>query len=323
MKKLLSGIVLLGIIGVGAFSVYVQSQRLKRPRATPPHQETASPQEAFGHEDAKVVITAFVPFQAPPYHPPLQILRTLVQKDPARLRVELYDLAQRSNQRAMQDRGLTDATILINGQAKFTRPEASARRKVSFIGPPDGDSSKYRSEDLVAALDEALRQAYGTGLSEEQRATLKQIASAPQRASASSATGEEEPAKKAARSEPRPKATPGGKSKVNVEVFLFPPDSPAAFFFTPARQVVEEMARQHPDRLTVTYHDRSDPAVEDLLAQRGCPEACVLINGKVSHVLKQGSQEKTVRLEKAKGQPAILFDPADLKAVLQQYLRGS
>lgn len=304
MKKILVVFLLIVIIAVAGTAVLLQARRLRpaqRPVASPA-QQVATP-ETFGGQEAKVVVTAFIPAQAEPSQRLLRSLRALVQEESQRVRVELYNPGQTAVQAEMQRRGLRDATVLVNDRSEWRWTEKGRERQVKLVGVP---GTAYQPADVIQAIDRELGRAYGRGLSPARRGALLQMAQG----------SPETP------SEAKPPPSKPG-TKLKVEVFLPPSESPAYHFLKPTLQVVEKWQQRYPRHLQVVYYHRADEAMQKSLQERGLEDVCVLINGRSTHVLKKDGQEKEVVLGKAHGQPTLTYQAEDLEALLEQYLQGT
>jgi|YNPNPStandDraft_1061719.scaffolds.fasta_scaffold19856_5 hypothetical protein len=303
MKKPLVVFLLVAIIGVAVAAVFRQARRLqpvRRPIPVPT--QTAAVPETFGGENAKVVVTAFIPPQAEPSQRLIRALRSLVQQEGQRVRVEIFNPGQTAVQGEMQRRGLRDSTVLVNDRSEWRWTEKGRERQVKLVGAL---GTAYPPSDVIQAIDQELVRAYGHGLSPAQRGTLLQMAQGPR----------ETPAGAQA---PPPK--PGAKLK--VEVFLPPSESPAYHFLKPTLEVIEKWQKRYPRHIQVIFYHRADEATQRSLQQRGLEDVCVLINGRSTHVLKRDGQEKQVVLGKAHGQPSLTYQAEDLEALLRQYLQG-
>lgn len=302
MKKFLVVFLLLAIIVGAAIVVGVQVQRFQRPPRPVPSlfAQTVTP-ETFGGQEAKVVVTAFIPPQAEPAQRLIMALRSLVREEGQRVRVEIYNPGQTAVQTEMRKRGLNDPTVLVNDRTEWRWRENGREKQVKLVGVP---GTAFQPSDVIHAIDQELARTYGRGLSPAQRGALLKMARGHQEAPSKAEVGGS-----------------GPTGKLKVEVFLPPPESPAYHFLKPTLQIVEKWQKRYPQHIQVTYYHRSDEATQKSLEARGLADVCVLLNGRSEHVLQRNGGEKKVVLGKAHGQPTLTYQAEDLEALFQQYLQ--
>jgi hypothetical protein len=108
-----------------------------------------------------------------------------------------------------------------------------------------------------------------------------------------------------------------------VEVLAYLPPLERKTAFAPTVQKLEELAKKYPKRLQVKiYYVGSEEAAKDGIDVK-MVRPSVRVNGRTTHRLKRGGQEKVIAFQNVRQAPVPQYTVDDLEAVILGYLGES
>jgi hypothetical protein len=130
---------------------------------------------------------------------------------------------------------------------------------------------------------------------------------------------------------PTPPPPPAPKAKVYdpstltlpIQVVTIFPERSGEQYFGKTIQVLNKLAKEFPGKIEVKNYGPSERIADDMLREAGLSRpGCVLINGYVTHRLKQNGKTKEVTFNwGGMLNPVLNYQESDLEAVLRQYLK--
>lgn len=295
------------VIAVLASSIYMhrfeqtlQSARsAKQQTQQPVMQVSMPPQYAVGPRDAKVRVEAFLPFDVDCHMVNIGLLIEVAKAESKRIRLELYNMHSPEGSKAMERYNLHCASILVNGENVSSGPQADV------VG-------------LIGKIDEALKKAYGSGMSSEVAKQLKEKWSKVATHEAAKFVKQIfEPGIEEAEHEAIPVAKPS--EKVEVVFYMPPKDTPGATNFPEAIERVERLKKKYGDRLLVRIVDMLSDEATEARKEGRIRGPCVLVNGSYRHLVKVGDKSKVLRLD-AEPLAGRFIDPESVEIVVRAYL---
>ncbi len=114
----------------------------------------------LGSPKARILVKMFAPFGPECHTKTADLLKELAEREPERVRVQLFHMRGTSGQQELRRERLSCATVLVNNRYEFTLVEPDGERKVVLSHRPNEPSSSYRSEDVIAVVEQELKRLY-------------------------------------------------------------------------------------------------------------------------------------------------------------------
>ncbi len=114
----------------------------------------------LGSSKARILVKMFAPFGPECHTKTADLLRELAEREPERVRVQLFHMRGPVGQQELRRERLSCATVLVNNRYEFTLIEPDGERKVVLSHKPNEPSSSYCSEDVVAVVEQELKRLY-------------------------------------------------------------------------------------------------------------------------------------------------------------------
>jgi len=284
--------------------MYRREQELKNMPPKPPITTQASTAQTLipnpyikGPKDAKVLIKAFLPFEVDCHMINIGFLIDVANAEQKRIRLELYNMHSPEGSREMEKHHAHCATILVNGR------EASEGPMSNVIG-------------MIQLLDEELKKAYGSGLSQSTIKHLQERWTKVTTKDAANLVVEMLGKKKEMTSGV---AVAKRAEKVEVVFFMPPKDTPAIKNFPEAVERVRKLQEQHTNKLSMRIVGMMSDEAKKALNEGRIEGPCVLVNGSQKHLVKVGKESKVISLDvdPLKGK---FINPDDVETVVKAYL---
>lgn len=113
-----------------------------------------------GSSKARILVKMFAPFGPECHAKTVGLLKELAEREPERVRVQLFHMRRPVGQQELRRERLNCATVLVNNRYKFTLVEPDGEREVVLSHRPNEPSSTYRSEDVIAVVEQELKRLY-------------------------------------------------------------------------------------------------------------------------------------------------------------------
>ena len=265
---------------------------------------------AMGNTEGKVKVEAIIPSARDCHVTTVAMLNALVKEEPERTRVEISDMFIPLGKEAMKKRGVECAAIFVNGKSQFTVERDGQPQTVRFEKNPNTEESSYHTVDIVAAVDQELIQAYGTGLTPEARETLLQAQPGG--------------AGKAASADPQEVFAALGPPKQPLAIETVYPLPPLGMgkFFVPTQKWLKALVETYPDQVTLEEYYIPSPEAQDRMFKWDSPPGAIAINGITRHTISEGGKSRTVELFLDNQNMRLTYDLDDLQAVLTHYIQA-
>jgi hypothetical protein len=114
----------------------------------------------MGAPKARILVKMFAPLQTECHMKTADLLKSLAEREPDRVRVQIFDMATPAGREEMQKEGLTCATVLINNRYIFTIQTPTGPRKVALHHRPNDPRATYNSEDVITVVEQELKRLY-------------------------------------------------------------------------------------------------------------------------------------------------------------------
>ena len=137
-----------------AWRVEVAPERLGRGELVNPGQGATF--DSGAPDAARLLVKLFAPLHADCHQETVKVLKELAAQEPARVRVQIFDLTQAPSRAEAERERLTCATVLVNNRVAFTLGD----RSVALHHRPNQPGSSYRSEDVRAVVELELERLY-------------------------------------------------------------------------------------------------------------------------------------------------------------------
>lgn len=111
----------------------------------------------LGSADARLLVKIVALLGSECHRKTVDLLGELAARDGDRVRVQMFDIARPEGREEMLRERLSCATVLINNRFEFTLPGPS---KVKLSGRPNYQMSTYRSEDVIAVVEQETGRLY-------------------------------------------------------------------------------------------------------------------------------------------------------------------
>jgi hypothetical protein len=118
------------------------------------------PDGELGSPKARILVKMFAPFGPECHKKTTDLLKELAKREPDRVRVQLFHMRGLVGQQELRRERLNCATVLVNNRYKFTLIEPDGERKVVLSHRPNEPGSSYRSEDVIAVVEQELKRLY-------------------------------------------------------------------------------------------------------------------------------------------------------------------
>ncbi len=115
----------------------------------------------LGPPGAKILVKMFAPLQPECHRKTAELLKELAAREPQRVRVQIFNMATPEGRKEMNREGISCATVLVNNRYTFTLVGPEDEREVAFHHRPNAPQSSYRSEDVVALVEQEIDRVYG------------------------------------------------------------------------------------------------------------------------------------------------------------------
>jgi hypothetical protein len=103
-------------------------------------------------------VELYVPLGPECHRKTQDLVKKYAAEHPGKIEVVILPMGNLRKDQEMKARGITCATILVGGKFEFDLPDGSGgSRHVVFSHKPNEPDSTYRSEDVIAAVEAALR----------------------------------------------------------------------------------------------------------------------------------------------------------------------
>jgi hypothetical protein len=115
----------------------------------------------LGSPTAKVLVKMLAPLRTECHRQTAELLRALVQREPERVRLQLFDFYSPGGREEMLREGLTCATVLVNNRYEFALKLGEGTRNVQLIHRPNSPGATYNSDDALTVVEQELKRIYG------------------------------------------------------------------------------------------------------------------------------------------------------------------
>jgi hypothetical protein len=113
--------------------------------------------EELGNPQAGLHVELYVPVLVDCHAKTLELVKKFVADHPRQVRLTLLPKGTPEADSKMAARGITCATVLVNGEKSFVLKQNGKSRGVTFDGQPNVAGGSYNSEDVIRVLEEKLR----------------------------------------------------------------------------------------------------------------------------------------------------------------------
>jgi hypothetical protein len=115
----------------------------------------------MGSKKARILVKMLAPLHPDCHKKTGQLVSELVEREPERVRFQAFNMSLPAGREEINREGLSCATVLVNNRYEFTLIDPDgAERKVSLSRRPNDPNSSYRSEDVVAIVEQELKRLY-------------------------------------------------------------------------------------------------------------------------------------------------------------------
>jgi hypothetical protein len=114
----------------------------------------------LGSAEAKILVKMFAPLAPECHRTTADLLKELAEREPERVRVQIFNMMTRPGQAEMRRERLRCATVLVNNRYEFTLQTPDGPREVAFHHRPNGPKASYNSEDVIALVDQEIARLY-------------------------------------------------------------------------------------------------------------------------------------------------------------------
>jgi len=114
----------------------------------------------LGSPKAKILVKMCAPLQTDCHVETASLLKALAQREPERVRVQLFDMRSPGGRGEMQREGLSCATVLVNNRYEFTLAGPEGERKVALWHRPNSPQASYNSADAVTVVEQEIKRLY-------------------------------------------------------------------------------------------------------------------------------------------------------------------
>ena len=114
----------------------------------------------LGSPKAKVLVKMCAPLRPECHRETANLLRALAQREPERVRVQIFDIGNPAGRAEIQREGLSCATVLVNNRYEFTLAGPEGERQVALWHRPNSPRASYNSVDAVAVVEQEIRRLY-------------------------------------------------------------------------------------------------------------------------------------------------------------------
>lgn len=114
----------------------------------------------LGSPKAKILVKMCAPLHTECHIETANLLKALAQREPERVRVQLFDMRSRAGRGEMQREGLRCATVLVSNRYEFTLAGPEGERRVTLWHRPNTPQASYNSVDVVAVVEQEIRRLY-------------------------------------------------------------------------------------------------------------------------------------------------------------------
>ena len=114
----------------------------------------------LGPPEAKILVKMCAPLHTECHIETANLLKALAQREPERVRVQLFDMRSPAGRAEMQREGLNCATVLVNNRYEFTLAGPEGERKVALWHRPNSPQASYNSADAVAVVEQEIKRLY-------------------------------------------------------------------------------------------------------------------------------------------------------------------
>jgi len=114
----------------------------------------------LGSPEAKILVKMCAPLRPECHRETANLLKALAQREPERVRVQLFDMGGPAGRAEIQREGLSCATVLVNNRYEFTLAGPEGERKVALSHRPNSPQASYNSADAVAVVEQEIRRLY-------------------------------------------------------------------------------------------------------------------------------------------------------------------
>lgn len=114
----------------------------------------------LGSPEAKILVKMCAPLHTDCHIDTANLLKALAQREPERVRVQLFDMRSPTGREEMQREGLSCATVLVNNRYEFTLVGPEGERKVALWHRPNSPQASYNSADAVAVVEQEIKRLY-------------------------------------------------------------------------------------------------------------------------------------------------------------------
>jgi len=114
----------------------------------------------LGSPEAKILVKMCAPLQTECHIETANLLKALAEREPERVRVQLFDMRSPAGRAEMQREGLSCATVLVNNRYEFALAGPERERKVALWHRPNSPQASYNSADAVAVVEQEIKRLY-------------------------------------------------------------------------------------------------------------------------------------------------------------------
>jgi len=114
----------------------------------------------LGSPEAKVLVKMCAPLRPECHRETANLLKALAEREPERVRVQLFDMGSPAGRAEIQREGLSCATVLVNNRYEFTLAGPEGERKVALSHRPNSPQASYNSADAVAVVEQEIERLY-------------------------------------------------------------------------------------------------------------------------------------------------------------------
>jgi hypothetical protein len=114
----------------------------------------------LGSPEAKILVKMLAPMRPECHRETANLLKALAQREPERVRVQLFDMASPAGRVEMQREGLSCATVLVNNRYEFVLAGPEGERKVALWHRANSPQASYNSADAVAVVEQEIKRLY-------------------------------------------------------------------------------------------------------------------------------------------------------------------
>ncbi len=114
----------------------------------------------LGSPKARILVKMLAPLQPECHQKTADLLKEFASREQERVRVQVFDMATPAGRNEMRREGLRCATVLVNNRYVFTLVEPEGSREVVLNHRPNSARSSYRSEDVIAVVEQEIKRLY-------------------------------------------------------------------------------------------------------------------------------------------------------------------